>query len=113
MVSSMGTFILMIACYLMMISPLYIYFMQAETVISENQFFLFRWLVDNVYGTYFFIDESPYQLFFRIITVVNVIIANVFLLNYLIAILSTIYAEREEQGDFAYKQNKYQYIERY
>lgn len=40
-------------------------------------------------------------------------VANVFLLNYLIAILSTIYQEREDQGDFAYKQNKYQYIERY
>ena len=43
----------------------------------------------------------------------HVFLANIFLLNYLIAILSTVYEEMLEKGDFAYKSNKYMYIERY
>ena len=39
--------------------------------------------------------------------------ANIYLLNYLIAILSTVYEDMLEQGDFAYKSSKYMYIERY
>jgi hypothetical protein len=35
------------------------------------------------------------------------------MLNYLIAILTTVYEEMLEQGDFAYKSNKYMYIERF
>ena len=45
--------------------------------------------------------------------VVHVAFANIFLLNYLIAILSTVYEDMMEMGDFAYKCNKYKYIERY
>lgn len=107
MVSSMGTFLLMIACYLVMISPLYFYILGTETILADNAFYLFRMLIDNVYGTYFLLADTSYAFYFQILTALNVMIANVFLLNYLIAILSTVYAEREEQGDFAYKQNKY------
>jgi len=35
------------------------------------------------------------------------------MLNYLIAILSTVYENMLEKGDFAYKSNKYMYIERF
>ncbi len=40
-------------------------------------------------------------------------LANTFVLNYLVAILTTVYEEMLEKGDFAYKSNKYMYIERY
>ena len=40
-------------------------------------------------------------------------IANIFLLNYLIAILSSVYGEMGEKGLFYYKLYKYKYIERY
>ena len=43
----------------------------------------------------------------------NILFANVFLLNYLVAILSTVYEDMMEMGDFAFKSNKYKYIERY
>jgi hypothetical protein len=39
--------------------------------------------------------------------------ANIFMLNYLVAILATIYEIMLEKGDFAYKSNKYMYIERF
>ena len=48
-----------------------------------------------------------------ILLILHIFISNIFLLNYLIAILSTVYEEMAELGDFAYKSNKYQYIERY
>lgn len=45
--------------------------------------------------------------------IIHIFVANIFLLNYLIAILSTVYEEMTEKGDFEYKSNKYKYIERY
>ena len=45
--------------------------------------------------------------------VLHIFIANIFLLNYLIAILATVYEEMADMGLFAYGSNKYQYIERY
>ena len=67
-----------------------------------------------MFGCFFFISkESDYHLLWQLVTYLNVLLANVFLLNYLVAILSTAYENSLEQGDFAYKQNKYKYIERY
>lgn len=43
----------------------------------------------------------------------HVYIANIFMLNYLVAILATVYEDMLEQGDFIYKCKKYFYIERY
>ena len=55
-------------------------------------------------------DEQYKHTYFLIF---HIFISNIFLLNYLIAILSTVYEVMNEQGDFAYKSFKYQYIERY
>ena len=35
------------------------------------------------------------------------------MLNYLIAIVSTVYEDNIESGDFVFKSNKYMYIERF
>lgn len=43
----------------------------------------------------------------------HIYIANIFLLNYLVAILSTVYSDMLEKGSFMFYCNKYQYIERY
>jgi hypothetical protein len=83
MVSSMGTFILTICCYLVIISPVYQVIFQTETVLAVDLFTIIRHSIDNVFGTYFF-------------TLINVMLTSVFLLNYLVAILSTVYEQREE-----------------
>ncbi len=44
---------------------------------------------------------------------IHVIIGNVYLTNYLIALVSTVYENLIPKGDFAYKSNKYMYIERF
>lgn len=43
----------------------------------------------------------------------HIYIANIFLLNYLVAILSTVYSDMMEIGEFSFLCNKYLYIERY
>ena len=113
MVSSMMTFILMIAFYFVMVSPFYEQIFQTETIQAENSFFIYRGMVDNLFGVFFFIEKPTYKYLWQFFILLNVLLANVFLLNYLVAILSTTYGQSEEQGDFAYKQNKYKYIERF
>lgn len=48
-----------------------------------------------------------------ILTMIHVFLGNIFLLNYLVAILSTVYEIMKDQGEFSYKSNKYQFIEKY
>ena len=50
---------------------------------------------------------------FTLLMMGNVFVANIFLLNYLIAILSTVYELMIEKGEFSYKQSKYEFIEKY
>jgi hypothetical protein len=44
---------------------------------------------------------------------IHIVISNIFLLNYLIAILSTVYVSMKVIGEFLYKANRYYYIEKY
>jgi len=44
---------------------------------------------------------------------VHIFVSNIFLLNYLIAILSQVYEIMIDYGQFSYKQNKYEFIEKY
>jgi hypothetical protein len=43
----------------------------------------------------------------------HVFVSNIFLMNYLIAILSTVYDLMMDVGEFEYKSDRYQYIEKY
>ena len=53
------------------------------------------------------------ELSHSILLIVHVFFANILLMNYLIAILSTTYENMKETGIFRYKVNLYQYCERY
>lgn len=44
---------------------------------------------------------------------IHVFISNIFMLNYLVAILATVYEIMKDEGEFAFKANKYQFIEKY
>ena len=48
-----------------------------------------------------------------VITMINVFIANIFLMNLLVAIISTVYNLMTDEGQFHYKSNVYQFIEKY
>jgi len=43
----------------------------------------------------------------------HVIMSNIFLFNYLVAILTTVYSEMQVKGEFDYKTNRYKFIEKY
>ena len=58
-------------------------------------------------------SDNPKENLHDLVLTLHILISNIFLLNYLIAILSTVYEEMAELGDFAFKSSKYQYIERF
>lgn len=64
-------------------------------------------------GGVHFDELNPYKVENDIWMLVHVMIGNIFLLNYLIAILATIYEDMLPKGKFAYESNKYMYIERF
>mmetsp|Transcript_37727 Transcript_37727/g.57765 ORF Transcript_37727/g.57765 Transcript_37727/m.57765 type:complete len:232 (+) Transcript_37727:2680-3375(+) len=71
-------------------------------------------MFDAMMGMYSYdVDDEKYTVLHTVFTMVHIYIANIFLLNYLVAILSTVYEKMMEMGDFAFKCNKYWYIERY
>ena len=72
-----------------------------------------RTLFDAVLGAYTRAIENEVSTIHNFMLVFHLYIANIFLLNYLVAILSTVYSEMSEEGDFYYKYYKYKYIERY
>ena len=72
-----------------------------------------RTLFDSMIGNYGYTVTTEDQDLHDIVLILHIFIANIFLLNYLIAILSTVYEEMAEMGDFAFKSSKYQYIERF
>ena len=72
-----------------------------------------RTLYDAFIGQYEYAVPPNYELSFSILMMVHVFIANIFLLNYLVAILSTVYEIMFEGGEFQYKSSKYKFIEKY
>jgi hypothetical protein len=81
-----------------------------------------RTLFDALMGTYTYLDAAEgmdlevgnsYKLSNSILTMVHVFISNIFLLNFLVAILSTVYEIMQEHGEFSFKCNKYEFIEKY
>jgi hypothetical protein len=64
-------------------------------------------------GGLFFGDQSSFKIENDVWMLFHMLVSHVFLLNYLIAILATVYENMLEKGDFAYKSNKYMYIERF
>jgi hypothetical protein len=50
-----------------------------------------RYLFDAMIGAYVYTDSTNYTMSNSIITMVHVFMGNIFLINYLVAILSTVY----------------------
>ncbi|CAI2360713.1 unnamed protein product [Moneuplotes crassus] len=71
-----------------------------------------RTLFDAMLGNYVQNTYDQRDLPYKILFIVFMICCHVFLLNFLIAILSLVYAEMSARGKFAFLSNKYQYIEK-
>jgi len=64
-------------------------------------------------GNYDHIDDDKYEMSFSILMGIHLFIANIFLLNYLVAILSTVYNLMMNVGEFEFKVSMYKFIEKY
>lgn len=64
------------------------------------------------YGVLEKVPESEKKLH-TVFLFIHIYAANIFMLNYLVAILSTVYSEMMDLKEFAFNCNKYLYIERY
>jgi hypothetical protein len=70
-------------------------------------------LFSSFIGNYVYIDDENYKISGTVMVTAHLIISNIFLLNFLIAILSTVYEKMMEEGEFEYKKCKYEFIEKY
>ena len=107
-------FLILTIIYLTIVTPVFAILFQEDSIVYVDNLSTLRTLFDSMLGNYGYsvtIEEEKYKhIAFMIM---HIFISNIFMLNYLIAILSTVYEQMNEQGDFAYKSYKYQYIERY
>ena len=72
-----------------------------------------RTLFDAALAVYDYDGMGDRELSHSILIIGHVFFANILLMNYLIAILSTTYENMKQSGIFKYKVNLYQYCERY
>ena len=72
-----------------------------------------RSLFDAMLGAYKYTEDENFEMSNGILTMIHVFLSNIFLLNFLVAILSTVYEIMQEHGEFAFKKNKYEFIEKY
>ena len=113
MVISMMTFIALTASYITVMVPIFQILFQENTISYLSFIVTARTLFDTMLGNYGFSVVGEDEQFHAIVLILHILISNIFLLNYLIAILGSVYEDMAELGDFAYKSSKYQYIERY
>src|SRR3712207_1151806 len=70
-------------------------------------------LFDFMLGQFEYEDDPSVMILNSILTMFHMVLASVFLINFLIAILQTVYNLMTDQGNFQYKSNVYQFIEKY
>ena len=71
-----------------------------------------RTLFDAMLGNYLQLTYPRRDLEYKIIFTLFMLVSHIFLLNFLIAILSLTYVEMSERGKFEFLRNRYQYIEK-
>jgi len=113
MLSSATTFICIILGYLLVTATIFKALFQESSIAYIDFLFSIRSMFDYMMGMYVYEVEKEYVIVHTLLLWVHIYIANIFLLNYLVAILSTVYEEMLENGEFAFKVMKYQFIERY
>lgn len=109
------SFIFIVCCYLLITSTIFTMLFQ-DTDMSESYGSLsmsYRTLFTALTGAYAYSTDPSFETSNSILTMVHVFISNIFMLNYLVAILSTVYEIMKDEGEFSFKANKYQFIEKY
>lgn len=109
------SFLFLLICYfLLMATAFTMLFQRSAPDRFGDPALSLRSLFDAFIGEYTYLDEaSNFATSFQLLMMLHVFISNILLLNYLIAILSTVFVLMRELGEFEYRCNKYQFIEKY
>jgi hypothetical protein len=114
MISDAVSFILIVSSYLLLMATIFTTLFQSSMPDKYlNISASLRTLYDSMLGSYDYTDDSDYLISNSILTMIHVFLSNIFLLNFLVAILSTVYEVMMEHGEFSFKSNKYEFIEKY
>lgn len=107
-------FIFLVSCYMIIATTVFTtLFSNANPEKYGEVIVTMRTLYDAFIGSYDYEVPDNVLMSFSILMMVHVFVANIFLLNYLVAILSTVYEAMFEGGEFQYKSKKYKFIEKY
>lgn len=109
------SFIFLSCCYFLIMSTIFTLLFQVPDPDDYGTLGIsFKTLFIAFIGEYFYFDEYPnYAMSYQILIIVHIFLSHIFLMNYLIAILSTVYSYMNEVGEFEFRVNKYNFIEKY
>jgi hypothetical protein len=97
-------FLLVLGCYLVILTTIFAtLFRDVETTDAESYHELsttFRALIDYFLANYTNKEMGNYNTSHSVLVIIHVVISNIFLLNFLIAILTTVYEIMIRNGDF-------------
>ena len=108
------SFILIVSSYLLLMATIFTtLFGGVEPERYGTISLSLRHLYDAMLGAYEYTEDEDYSVSNGVLTMIHVFLSNVFLLNFLVAILSTVYEIMQDHGEFSFKKNKYEFIEKY
>lgn len=113
MMGSATTFLFILFFYLVIMGTIAMTLFQESSITYSTPIFALRTVFDAMCGSYSYDISPEYNYYHTVFMIVHIFFSNIFMLNYLVAILSTVYEQMMETGDFTYKCYRYKYIERY
>lgn len=111
------TFLFISICYMLLASTVFMMLFaspvkderegseDSEAMNFDSYFYAMRSVFDAMLGNYSFDVDPAYEVSYSIFMSLHVFVIAIFLLNYLIAILSMVYEEMNEKGEFSFKSN--------
>jgi hypothetical protein len=108
-------FIFILTCYLFLVSSIFTTLFQGPEEEKYGSMSLsMRTMIDDMLANYETENIADSHNFSHaVLLIIHLVISCIFLLNYLIAILSSVFHSMKESGDFTYTATRYDYIEKY
>ena len=114
MISDTLAFMTIVFCYLILISCIF-YTLYTDTNSEKFSTFLYtmRYLFSAMLGDFNYDGMGSREQSYSILLVIHLFFSCILLLNYLIAILATVYEIMKDYGDFNFRSSVFQYTEKY
>lgn len=114
MMNDTVSFMFVMVCYLLLAATIFSTLFQAQDEEKYGSLQIsMRTMFDYALGEYDQVKLEHNNDSHSSLMMIHIVISNIFLLNFLIAILSTVYVSMISIGDFKFKVNIYAYIEKY